>query len=79
VAIAWLLAKPAVISPVIGARTFAQAEDNLAAVDVALSPKYLDRLDRASAPDPIFPSRFVRRPMVQQLIFGGASVARYER
>jgi aryl-alcohol dehydrogenase-like predicted oxidoreductase len=76
VAIAWTLAHPAVTSPVLGARTLAQAEDNLGALGVALSSEHLDRLDRASAPAPIFPGRFVRRPMVQQLIFGGASVDR---
>jgi aryl-alcohol dehydrogenase-like predicted oxidoreductase len=76
VALAWILANPAMVSPVMGARTLAQAEDNLGALDVVLSPEQLDRLDRVSAPDPIFPARFVERPLVQQLIFGGASVAR---
>lgn len=76
VALAWTLANPTVVSPVMGARTLAQAEDNLGAMDVVLSPEQLDRLNRVSAPDPIFPARFVERPLVQQLIFGGASVAR---
>ncbi|KRR04905.1 aldo/keto reductase [Bradyrhizobium valentinum] len=76
VAIAWTLANPAVTSPVMGARTLAQAKDNLGALGVALSPEHVDRLNQASAQDPIFPIRFVGRPMVQQLIFGGASVAR---
>lgn len=76
VAMAWTLANPAVVSPILGARTLAQAEDNLGALDVALSRDHLARLDGASAPLPIFPARFVERPMVQQLIFGGASVAR---
>ena len=75
VAIAWTLANPAVTSPILGARTVAQAEDNLGALDLALSPEHIERLDRASAPEPIFPARFVGRPMVRQLIFGGASVA----
>lgn len=75
VAIAWTLTNPAVTAPVIGARTLSQAADNLGALDVALSPEHVDRLNRASAPDPIFPVRFVGRPMVKQLIFGGASVA----
>jgi aryl-alcohol dehydrogenase-like predicted oxidoreductase len=75
VALAWTLANPSVTSPVIGARTMAQAEDNLGALDVALAAEHLDRLDQASRPDPIFPGRFVGSPMVQQLIFGGASVA----
>ena len=75
VAIAWTLANPVITSPILGARTLAQAEDNLGALDVVLSRKQLARLDDASAPEPIFPARFVSRPMVQQLIFGGASVA----
>ncbi|QUS41033.1 aldo/keto reductase [Tardiphaga alba] len=75
VAIAWTLANPAVVSPILGARTLAQAEDNLGALNVSLSSGQLTRLGEASAPSPIFPARFVGRPMVQQLIFGGASVA----
>jgi aryl-alcohol dehydrogenase-like predicted oxidoreductase len=76
VALAWTLGNPAVTSPVMGARTLAQAEDNLGALGILLSDQHLDRLERASAPDPVFPARFVGRPMTQQLIFGGASVAR---
>lgn len=76
VALAWTLANPAVVSPIIGARTLAQAEDNLKALDLALTPEQLDRLDRISAPAPVFPARFTQRPLVQQLIFGGAAVER---
>jgi aryl-alcohol dehydrogenase-like predicted oxidoreductase len=76
VAIAWTLANSAVASPVMGARTLAQAKDNLGAIEVVLSAEHVDRLNQASASDPIFPGRFTGRPMVQQLIFGGASVAR---
>jgi aryl-alcohol dehydrogenase-like predicted oxidoreductase len=76
VALAWTLANPAVVSPIMGARTVAQAEENLAALEVALSPAQCERLDRVSAPDPIFPARFVERPLVRQLIHGGASVPR---
>ncbi|SHI98751.1 Predicted oxidoreductase [Aureimonas altamirensis DSM 21988] len=76
IALAWTLANPTVVSPVMGARTLAQAQENLGALDVALSPEQLDRLNRVSEPDPIFPARFVKRPLVEQLIFGGASVAR---
>ncbi|WLB89574.1 aldo/keto reductase [Bradyrhizobium japonicum] len=76
VAIAWTLANPAVTAPVIGARTLEQAQDNFSAVGITLSPDQMARLDQATAPDPIFPGRFLRRPMVEQLIFGGAAVAR---
>jgi len=75
VALAWTLRHPAVAAPVIGARTLKQAEDNLAAVSVTLSDEHIARLDAASAPAPIFPARFIGRPMAQQLIFGGAQVA----
>ncbi|MDC3985410.1 aldo/keto reductase [Polyangium jinanense] len=76
VALAWTLSNPAVTAPVMGARTLAQAEDNLGALGVVLSDEQRARLDAASAPEPIFPARFVRRPLVQQLIFGGSNVAR---
>ncbi|WP_296947813.1 aldo/keto reductase [uncultured Massilia sp.] len=76
VALAWTLLNPAVTAPVIGARTLAQALDNLGALDVVLGDDHVARLDAASRPAPIFPQRFVGQPMVQQLIFGGAEVAR---
>lgn len=49
VALAWLLHKPYVTSVIFGARTMAQLEDNLAAVDVKLSAEHMARLDTASA------------------------------
>lgn len=76
VALAWTLTNPAVVSPIIGARTLAPAEDNLGALDLVLTSDQLDRLNRISAPSPIFPARFTQRPLVQQLIFGGAAVER---
>lgn len=75
VAIAWTLAHPAVVSPIIGARTLSQAEDNLGALGVRLSSEQIERLNRASAPQPIFPERFIGRPMAQQLIFGKSVLA----
>jgi aryl-alcohol dehydrogenase-like predicted oxidoreductase len=76
VALAWTLTNPAVTAPVMGGRTLAQAEDNLAALSLQLTEAHRKRLDEASAPAPIFPARFTARPMAQQLIFGGASVER---
>ncbi len=75
VAIAWTLGHPAVVSPIIGARTLAQAEDNLGAVGVVLSAEQRARLDAASEPAPIFPARFIGRPMAQQLIFGTSTLS----
>jgi aryl-alcohol dehydrogenase-like predicted oxidoreductase len=74
VALAWTLVNPAVVAPIMGARTLEQAKDNFGALDVSFTPDQLDRLNSASAPAPIFPERFVARPMVQQLIFGGSTV-----
>jgi aryl-alcohol dehydrogenase-like predicted oxidoreductase len=70
VALAWTLLNPAVVSPVIGARTLLQLEDNLGALQIRLDDAQIARLNQASAPEQIFPDRFVSRPMVQQLIFG---------
>lgn len=79
VALAWTLLHPAVTAPVIGARTLAQAQDNLGALDVKLDPDHVTRLNAASRPAPIFPQRFTERPLVQQLVFGGAAVERRGR
>ncbi|RKR74842.1 aldo/keto reductase [Frondihabitans australicus] len=50
VAIAWLLAQPAVTSVILGARTVEQLVDNLGASSVELTADELDRLGEASAP-----------------------------
>ncbi|QBH00996.1 aldo/keto reductase [Xanthomonas oryzae] len=70
VALAWTLRNPAVVSPMMGARTLQQAEDNVGALEIVLSDEQLARLDAASAVPPIFPERFIGRPMAQQLIYG---------
>ncbi len=55
VALAYTLAKPAVTSVIIGARTEAQLADNLAAADLELSAEELERLDAVSAQDLPYP------------------------
>lgn len=49
VALAWLLAKPAVTSPIIGARTAAQLSELLGADELKLSAEEIQRLDEVSA------------------------------
>jgi aryl-alcohol dehydrogenase-like predicted oxidoreductase len=49
VALAWLLAKPHVMSVIIGAKTLAQLDDNLAATDLALAAEEIAQLDAVSA------------------------------
>ncbi|MFE0764540.1 aldo/keto reductase [Streptomyces smyrnaeus] len=55
VSLAYLLAQPGVTTLVIGARKDEQLRDNLGAVDVRLDPADLERLDKVSAPDLIYP------------------------
>jgi hypothetical protein len=55
IALAYLLAKPAVASLVIGARTDEQLLQNLPAADLELSPDELARLDDVSAPPLPYP------------------------
>ena len=55
VALAYLLAKPAVTSLVIGARTDEQLRDNLAAADLTLTGEERSALDKVSAPPLIYP------------------------
>ena len=54
-ALAYTLAKPAVTSLVIGARTDEQLADNLAAADLTLSDDERSQLDAASAPPLLYP------------------------
>jgi aryl-alcohol dehydrogenase-like predicted oxidoreductase len=58
-AIAWQLAKPAVSSVILGARTLAQLEDTLGAVAVSVPEAVLRRLDDASALEPEYPDAFL--------------------
>ena len=55
VALAWMLTRPAVTSLVIGARTTDQLADNLAAAELSLTADEVDRLERVSRPDLIYP------------------------
>jgi aryl-alcohol dehydrogenase-like predicted oxidoreductase len=50
VAIAWLLARPAVSSVILGARSMEQLTDNMAAGDLELTAEETQLLDEASAP-----------------------------
>ena len=77
VALAWLLQRRApTVMPIIGARTFAQFEDNLGALDVQLDAEALQRLEAASAVSMGFPHDFMALPMTQGVLSGGCSVRR---
>ena len=55
VALAWLRYRPVPVIPIIGARKFAQFQDNMASLEVALSPEQVKSLDEASSIDLGFP------------------------
>jgi aryl-alcohol dehydrogenase-like predicted oxidoreductase len=53
VALAWLLARPAVAAPIVGATRVEHLDDAVAAIDVALTPEETDRLERPYRPHPV--------------------------
>jgi aryl-alcohol dehydrogenase-like predicted oxidoreductase len=59
IALAWLMRQPAVCSVIMGVRTMAQLEDNLSATKISLTSQGLERLDRVSKPDEVYPYRFI--------------------
>jgi len=61
VAIAWVRQGPAVIVPLVGARTLAQLEENLGCLELTLSDEQKARLDAASAIEPGFPHDMLSR------------------
>jgi aryl-alcohol dehydrogenase-like predicted oxidoreductase len=69
IAIAWVAAKGSL--PIIGPRTWAQLENNLAAAKVTLSPEHVARLDEVSAVPPVFPHRILNDPRIRDLYTGG--------
>jgi aryl-alcohol dehydrogenase (NADP+) len=56
VSLAWLRARPGTVVPILGARRLEHLENNLAALEVTLSPDQLRALDAVSAPDLNYPA-----------------------
>src|SRR5215469_10528351 len=54
-ALAWLLARPAVTSVIVGARTDEQLVDNLAAAELSLTADEIGQLERVSRPPLLYP------------------------
>ncbi len=72
VALAWVLARPGVASPIIGARTMEQLEQNVKALEVTIPPELNAKLDEASAIEPTFPQSFL--PGVTGNVHGGTTI-----
>lgn len=73
VALAWTLRDRAIASPVIGARTPAQLDDNLGALEVEFTAEQLHRLDAVSAVPLGFPHEMLAAP-ANAMAFGGVTV-----
>jgi aryl-alcohol dehydrogenase-like predicted oxidoreductase len=73
VSLAWLLARPQTVVPIIGARRVEHLEANLVGLDVNLTPEHLHVLDEVSAPTLNYPADMngATRAMLQ---FAGTTV-----
>ena len=67
VALAWMLHKPYITSVIIGAKTRAQLEDNIAATKVSLSAEEMKTLDDVSALKPEYPGWMLERQAADRL------------
>jgi len=54
----WTLQKP-VTSPLVGAKTVQQLQDNLGALDFTLTAEQMSRLNTISVPEPAFPMSMI--------------------
>ena len=55
VALQWLLQRPGVTAPIVGARNLQQLEDDLGAIGWTMADEHLSRLNEVSAPQKIYP------------------------
>jgi len=72
VALAWVQARPGVSSTILGARTLAQLNDNLQAVDVKLTAEHVAALDMLTTPTLNFPAQFLG--MAAMIQAGGTTI-----
>ncbi|MCW1920748.1 aldo/keto reductase [Rhodobacter sp. KR11] len=73
VALAWVMARPGVASTLIGARTLAQVQGNLAAAEITLSADQMARLEAVSTPAMGFTAALAQ-PAIRRMVFGGNAV-----
>jgi aryl-alcohol dehydrogenase-like predicted oxidoreductase len=59
-ALAWNLARPGIVAPIIGPKTEQQLKDNLAGLDVSIPADAIERIDAASEPHLPYPHDFMR-------------------
>lgn len=73
VALAWVSAQPGVTSPILGASKLNHLSDNLASLDIIMTPEHLKALHDASALDIAHPYNIFTDD-VNRMLFGGANV-----
>jgi aryl-alcohol dehydrogenase-like predicted oxidoreductase len=71
VALAWLRYRDQPMIPIIGTRKLSQLQDNLASLSLNLSEEHVQRLNTASAIEPIFPNKFFANEFVRNIAYGG--------
>ncbi len=71
-ALAWVQGRPGVTSTILGARTVAQLDDNLAAIDVKLTDAHKTKLDELTTPTLNFPAPFLS--MAGSIQAGGTTI-----
>lgn len=72
VALSWVIHRKEVCSTSIGARTTAQLDDNLAALDLQLGPEHTRALDALTKPRLDFPAEFL--PSTRPFVQGGTTI-----
>jgi diketogulonate reductase-like aldo/keto reductase len=77
VGLAWVRQQPEVTSTIIGARTVAQLDANLASLELTIPDDQLAKLDAATKPQLDFPAELLRTNVIdfQQ---GGATISGVE-
>jgi aryl-alcohol dehydrogenase-like predicted oxidoreductase len=69
VALAWASAQAGITSLLLGASKLEQLHDNLASLEISLTPEQLKKLDEASAPTSGF-STYFQKNLVNRIVFG---------
>ena len=72
VALAWIRAQGPDMIPIIGSRRLEQIKDNLACIDLTLTPAQLKRLDEASTVDLGFPHDFLSSDRIRDMLSAGS-------
>ena len=71
VALAWLRYRSVPVIPILGARKVEQLRDNLASLELQLTPEHIAALDDASKIQLGFPHDFYKMDMVRSFVYGG--------